>query len=102
MSAQPSTRVWRQLAVETATPCDQDAVLRMALAAMAADPTSGLSKVQRLWVIDLAHRTTRLTPAERAKLQTPLLEWVARTMPRCYPIIAKQFMQEDPAPCPRP
>lgn len=74
-------------------PREPDLVLRIALASMAADPTSSLTVAQRKWIIDLAHRTDRFTSAERAKLKTPLLLWIKDKMPRCEAIIQKQFSQ---------
>lgn len=69
----------------------QDTVIRIALASMAADPTSPLTREQRHWIIDLAHRTTALTPQERQRLQTPLLAWVKERQPRILDIVAGQF-----------
>jgi hypothetical protein len=86
-----STRVWRQLAREDLTPPANDGVLRMALCAMAADPTSRLTAAERQEIIDLGHRTDRFTATERARFRAPLLAWVAVAMPRCRAIIAKQF-----------
>jgi hypothetical protein len=89
-----STRVWRQLRAEADAPRDHDAVLRIALASMAADPTSALTQEQRVWIIDLASRTTRFTAEERVRLKTPLLLWIEAKMPRCYDVVAKQFGEE--------
>jgi hypothetical protein len=91
----PPQRVWRQLVTEADAPRDHDAVLRIALASMAADPTSALTQEQRVWIIDLAHRTTRFTAAERVRLKTPLMLWIEAKMPRCVPLIAKQFRQKE-------
>lgn len=74
----------------------RNTVLRMALAAMAADISSPLSREQRIWIIALASRTTPLTCAERAKLRGPLIAWVRDRMPRCVAIIARQFAEEEP------
>jgi hypothetical protein len=90
-----TTRVWRQLLTEDSAPRDHDSVLRLALASMAADPTSALTREQRVWIIDLAHRTTRFTAEERARLKAPLMVWIHERMPRCVPIITRQFQQED-------
>lgn len=90
-----TTRVWRQLRTEAEATRDQDSVLRLALASMAADPTSALTRAQRQWVIELAHRTTRLTAEERGKLKTPLLAYITERMPRCEAIVRKQFQEEE-------
>lgn len=70
---------------------EPDQVLRMALAAMAADPTSSLTVAQRQWIIALASRTDRLTPHERTRLKAPLLAWIKDKMPRCEAIVLRQF-----------
>jgi hypothetical protein len=90
-----SERVWRQLQVEASVPRDHDAVLRLALCAMAADRTSPLTHRQRTWIIGLGQRTAPFTAGERAKLKDPLLAWVTEKMPRCEAIIRKQFMEKD-------
>jgi hypothetical protein len=74
---------------------DQDTILRMALASMAADKSSTLTLEQRQWVIALAQRTTPLTPAERGKLRSPLLAWVETRQPRILDIVMAQFHEED-------
>jgi hypothetical protein len=86
-----STRVWRQLAREDPTPPANDSVLRMALCAMAADPSSGLTKADREDIVNLGSRTDRFTTEEKARFEAPLLAWVATAMPRCLAIITKQF-----------
>jgi hypothetical protein len=90
-----SERVWRQLQAEASVPRDHDAVLRLALCAMAADRTSPLTQRQRQWIIALGQRTTPFTAAERARLHAPLLAWVHEKMPRCEAIIRKQFPEKD-------
>jgi len=77
------------------TAADQDTIIRMALASMAADATSPLTTAQRQWVIALAGRTTPLTPGERKKLRTPLLAWVQARQPRILDIVTAQFTEED-------
>ena len=73
----------------------RNTVLRMALAAMAADITSPLSREQRIWIIALVNRTTPLTCAEVGRQKGPLLAWVTDRMPRCVEIIARQFAEEE-------
>lgn len=73
----------------------RDTVLRIALAAMAADIPSPLSQEQRAWIIALASRTAPLTGAERDRLKTPLMAWLKDSMPRCVEIIERQFAEED-------
>ena len=68
-----------------------DTVLRMALAAFAADPTSPLMPVQRQWIQDLVLRLEPLTPNERARLQAPLLAWVRTWLPRSLELVLAQF-----------
>ena len=70
---------------------EHDAVLRLALAAMAADPASSLSPEQRRWVIALVQRTRPLTPSERRKLRIPLVVWLKEKMPRCVAFVEKQY-----------
>ncbi len=69
-----------------------DSVIRIALCAMAADPTSPLSKDQRAWIIDRVQRHARLTTGERGRLKHPLLAWIDERMPQCRNIVAKQFI----------
>jgi hypothetical protein len=88
-----SNRVWKQLRAEDRLG-DYDAVLRLALFAMAADRTSALTQPQRQWILALEQRTTPFTAGERAKLQEPLLTWVREKMPRCEAIIREQFMEK--------
>jgi hypothetical protein len=87
-----SERVWKQLTAEERMG-DYDAVLRLALCAMAADRTSPLTPSQREWIIALGQRTTPFTAGERAKLKDPLLAWVTEKLPRCEAIIRKQFAE---------
>jgi hypothetical protein len=74
---------------------EQDMVLRMALAALAADPASPLTDAQRQEIIALAHRTDLLTAQERAAYKEPLLAWVEKMMPRNLAMITKQFPPEE-------
>lgn len=89
------TRVWR-LAQQAEQPrtAAQDSVVRLALGAMAADPTSSLSTEDRKWVIDVMQRTDPLTQAERGKLKAPLMSWVKERMPRCLEILEQQYLHE--------
>jgi hypothetical protein len=74
---------------------EQGMVLRLALAAMAADPASPLTDAQRQEMIALAHRTDPLTAPERAAYKQPLLAWAEKVMPRNLELIAQQFPQEE-------
>lgn len=73
---------------------DQDTIIRMALASMAADQGSSLTLAQRQWVIALAGRTTPLTDTERATLKAPLLGWVATRQPRILDIVTAQLTED--------
>lgn len=72
----------------------RDTVLRMGLAAMAADHTSPLTSAQRAWIIALPERTTPLTSSERYRLKAPLLAWVTVRMPNAVEIVECQFSKE--------
>ena len=76
---------------------ERDSMLRIALAAMAADPTSSLTIAQRRWIIDLAQRTRPLTPGERGKLKEPLAMWMQEKMPRCVDLLEQQYAEEGRA-----
>jgi hypothetical protein len=69
----------------------RDSVIRMALASMAADRESSMTQSQRQWVIDRLHDTAPLTPRECWRLESPLLEWVAKRQPRILDIVQAQF-----------
>jgi hypothetical protein len=78
----------------------QDTVLRLALGLWAADPASPITDTQRQWVVTRLQTTAALTPLERAKLQGPLLSWVAASRPTILAIVARQFgvdAEEPPA-----
>jgi len=70
-----------------------DTVLRLALVAMALDPTAALTPAQRAWCTALPARRTPLTPGERARLQGPLLAWVRQALPGCVTLVAQQFQR---------
>jgi hypothetical protein len=63
----------------------------MVLAAMAADMESGLTPVQRQWILDLGARRTPLTAHERARLRPAVMSWVETRMPGCGQLVEKQF-----------
>lgn len=86
-----TTRVWRLLQSDDATPRTHDSVLRLALVSMASDATSPLTPVQRQWIRDLHQRRHRFTPQGLTQLQGPLLAWAIQAMPQCYEILASQF-----------
>ena len=69
----------------------RDCVLRLCLVGMALDPTSALTPDQRAWVKALQQRTTPFTEGERTRLKAPILTWVGARMPRCLPVVKKQF-----------
>ena len=75
------------------TSTEQDTILRMALASMAADKTSSLTTPQRQWVIGLAGRTAPLTASERDRLKAPLLLWVQERQSRILDIVTAQFTE---------
>jgi hypothetical protein len=72
-----------------------DALVRIALAAMAADPTSGLTEAERTGERDsiktLLEQTTPLTAQDRARWKEKLLAWVRTTVPGAVEIIEQQF-----------
>jgi hypothetical protein len=78
----PSTRVWRQLAATQPQPAmpRTDAVLRLALASMAADAQSGLDADARqaVWALLGDHGAL---PAEARQWRPVLLAWARRRVP---------------------
>jgi hypothetical protein len=84
-------RAWKQLRAAAEVPGNHDQVLRMVLAAMAADMESGLTPVQRQWILDLGVRRTPLTAHERARLRPAVMSWVETRMPGCGQLVEKQF-----------
>jgi hypothetical protein len=76
-------------------PGTHDQVLRMVLAAMAAERESGLTPVQRQWILDLGARRTPLTARERARLRPAVLAWVETRLPACAQLVEKQFDTEQ-------
>jgi hypothetical protein len=75
----------------------QDTVLRLALGMWAADPASPITEAQRQWVVTRLQTTAALTPLERAKIQAPLLAWVAEERPSILAIVARQFGEDGDA-----
>jgi hypothetical protein len=71
----------------------RDCVLRLALVCMALDPTSALTADQRAWVKALQQRTTPFSTGERTRLKAPILTWIGARMPRCLPVVEKQFAE---------
>ena len=69
----------------------QDTVLRIALAAMAADPASDMTAGQIQCILNFASATRPLTAEERGSVQARLLAWVATNLPRSLHIIQAQF-----------
>jgi hypothetical protein len=69
----------------------RDCILRLVLVGMALDPTSALTPDQRAWVKALKQRTTPFTEGERTRLRAPILTWIGARMPRCLPVVEKQF-----------
>jgi hypothetical protein len=72
-----------------------DALVRIALAAMAADPTSGLTADDRKWIRALPFPPrTPLTAQDRMRWKDQLLAWIRTTVPGAVEIIEQQFGQE--------
>jgi len=88
-------RAWKQLQAAAEVPGTHDQVLRMVLAAMAAERESGLTPVQRQWILDLGARRTPLTARERARLRPAVLAWVETRLPACAQLVEKQFDTEQ-------
>jgi hypothetical protein len=73
-----------------------DALVRFCLAAMAADPTSGLMADESDWIRALPFPPrTPLTAQDRARWKDTVLTWVRTTVPGGVEIIANQFTQEE-------
>jgi len=68
-----------------------ETVLRLALMMFAADATSPCTDLQRRWLVQRLQYPRPLTPAERARLQAPLLAWYRQAHPRTAPLVARQF-----------
>jgi hypothetical protein len=74
----------------------RDALVRIALAAMAADPTSGLMADESDWIRALPFPPrTPMTALERAHWKDTLLAWVRTAVPGAVEIIEHQFPQEE-------
>jgi hypothetical protein len=73
-----------------------DALVRIALAAMAADETSRLTADDRKWIRALPFPPrTPLTVQERARWKDQLLAWIRTTVPGAVEIITNQFPHEE-------
>jgi hypothetical protein len=68
-----------------------DGVLRLALASLAADPLSPLTRMGRQAVLDLLADPTPLTAEAVARWQAGLLAWAADRMPRCVAMLHQQL-----------
>jgi hypothetical protein len=62
----------------TPPPLVKDVVLRMAMACWCVDPEHGMTAAQHTWLTMRLQSQACFTPAERARLRGPLLDWCLR------------------------
>jgi hypothetical protein len=72
-----------------------DALVRIALAAMAADLYSGLTPADRASIRALPQQRTPLMAQDRARWKDILLAWARARVPGAVERIAEQFPQEE-------
>lgn len=73
-----------------------DTIVRMALLLAALDPWSPFTEAQRVWATKRCESCAPLTAKERARIQAPLLAYLATYHARSHAIVARQF--EEPTP----